>query len=196
MNNKTIEQPAVPAIPLSEAKIQLRVDHTDEDGEIARKVNEAVVECEKIAGLAFITRTLAGYLDEFPSTNSGEILLPRPPASEIVSIKYYDADDVQQTLDPAEYEFDGLSTPGRLRPASGSSWPATRPRYSAVEIQWKTGYGDDPTDIPDNLRAAAKLALADLYENRESIVLGLNANTTDAIGQLLALDRLGEGVNQ
>ena len=196
MNVRTITKPQVEPIPLAEAKIHLRVDHNDEDGEIGRKIREARVYCEKIAGRAFITRTLAGTLDEFPTDNSGELLLPHAPASEIVSIQYYDADNVQQTLDPADYEFDPTSEPARLRPAVGSSWPATYERYAAVEIQWKAGFGDDPTDVPDDVRSAIKLALGDLYENRESIVLGLNVNTTNAIDQLLANDRLWEGVNE
>jgi uncharacterized phiE125 gp8 family phage protein len=193
MNVRTITKPTVEPIPLAEAKIHLRVDHDDEDGEIGRKIREARVYCEKIQGRAYITRTLAGYLDEFPSDDSGLILLPHAPASEIVSIKYYDADDIEIALDPADYEFDPTSEPGRLRPAVGTSWPETSTRFAAVEIQWKAGYGDDPTDVPEDTRSAIKLALGDLYENRESIVLGLNVNTTKAIEQLLANDRLTEG---
>jgi len=193
MNVRTIEKPAVEPIPLAEAKIHLRVDHTDEDGEIGRKIRSARIYCEKISGRAFITRTLAGYLDEFPTGNGGLFLLPHAPASEIVSIKYYDVDDVQQTLDAADYELDPTSEPARLRPAIGSSWPATGTRFAAVEIQWKAGYGDDPTDVPEDIRSAMKLALGDLYEQRESIVLGLNVNWTKQIDQLLANDRLTEG---
>lgn len=193
MNVRTITQPATEPVGLSEAKIHLRVDQTDEDGEIERKTKSARIYCEKIAGRAYITRTLVGYLDEFPTVVGGLILLPYPPASEIVSVKYYDVDDNQQTLDAADYEFDPTSEPARLRPAVGISWPATGTRLAAVEIQWKAGYGDAPTDIPEDAKSAVKLALGDLYENRESIVLGLNANTTNAIEQLLAQDRVYEG---
>ena len=193
MNVRTIEKPAVEPIPLAEAKINLRVDHSDEDGEIGRKIRSARIYCEKISGRAFITRTLAGTLDEFPSENGGLLLLPHAPASEIVSIKYWDPDGNEQTLDAADYEFDEHSNPARLRPAVGSSWPATEYRFAAVEIQWKAGFGDDPTDVPEDIRSAMKLALGDLYEQRESIVLGLNVNWTKQIEQLLANDRLSEG---
>ena len=193
MDVRTIVEPAVEPIPLAEAKINLRVDHSDEDGEIGRKIRSARLYCEKIAGRAFITRTLAGTLDAFPTEFSGLLLLPYAPATEIVSIKYYDVDGIEQTLDAADYEFDPHSSPARLRPASGSSWPATEFRFAAIEIQWKAGFGDDSTDVPEDIRSAIKLALGDLYEQRESIVLGLNVNWTKQIEQLLANDRLTEG---
>lgn len=193
MNVRTITKPTGEPITLSEAKIQLRVDHDDEDGEILRKLAGARVAVEKIHGRAYITRTLALNLDEFPSKNSGLILLPRPPASEIVSIKYWDPDGAEQTMDAADYEFDPYSEPARLRPAYGSSWPATETRFAAIEIQWKAGFGDDPTDVPEDFREAIKIALSDLYENRESIVLGLNVNSTRAIENLLANDKIYDG---
>lgn len=193
MDVRTITEPAVEPIPLAEAKIHLRVDHTDEDGEIGRKIRSARVYCEKISGLAFITRTLAGTLDGFPTKNGGLLLLPHAPATELVSVKYYDVDGNEQTVDAADYEFDSWSKPARLRPTVGSAWPATETRFAAVEIQWKAGYGDDPTNVPEDIRSAMKLALGDLYEQRESIVLGLNVNWTKQIDQLLANDRLTEG---
>jgi uncharacterized phiE125 gp8 family phage protein len=193
MDVRTITEPGVEPIPLAEAKIHLRVDQSDEDDEIGRKIRSSRVYCEKISGLAFITRTLAGTLDEFPTGNGGLLLLPHSPATELVSVKYYDVDGNEQTLDAADYEFDPHSKPARLRPTVGSSWPATETRFAAVEIQWKAGYGDTPTDVPEDIRSAMKLALGDLYEQRESIVLGLNVNWTKQIDQLLANDRLTEG---
>lgn len=196
MNVREIMKPQVEPITLVEAKIHLRVDHSDEDGEIGRKIRSARLYCEKISGRAYITRTLAGTLDAFPTKNGGLISLPHAPASEIVEITYWDPDVNLVTMDPADYEFDPYSEPARLRPVVGSSWPATLNVYGAVEIQWKAGNGDDPTDVPEDTKSAIKLALGDLYENRESIVLGLNANSTNAIEQLLANDRIWEGVNE
>jgi uncharacterized phiE125 gp8 family phage protein len=193
MNVRTINAPAVEPIPLAEAKLHLRVDHADEDGLIRTKITGAREHLEDIYGRALITRTLAATLDEFPSASGGLILLPFPPATELVSITYYDADGVQQTLDPADYEFDPYSAPARLRPSVGSSWPATEIRFSAVEIQWKAGFGDDPTDVPEKFREAVKLALGDLYENRETIVLGLNVNTTKAIENILWTEKIHDG---
>ena len=194
MEPRTIVEPLVEPIPLDQAKTQLRVDHDEEDAEIGRKITAAREELEKLHGRAYITRTLEIRLDEFPSAKSGLVLLPRPPTSEIVSIIYLDVDENEQTLDAADYEFDSFSEPARLRPsASAGSWPATAPLFSAVRIQWKAGFGMSPSDVPAAFREAIKLALGDFYEQRETIVLGLNVNTTNAIGQLLGSDRIYEG---
>jgi len=190
---RTTVEPAVEPIPLAEAKINLRVDHSDEDGEIGRMIRAARRHCENLAGRTFITQTKAINLDQFPTAAAGLILLPRAPAISIVSIKYYDVDGIEQTLDPADYEFDPNTKPGRLRPTLGNSWPATEERFSAVEIEWIAGYGDDPTDVPEEIRSAMKLALGDQYEQRESIVLGLNINYSKQIEILLSDQRLSEG---
>lgn len=193
MDVRTITKPEVEPIPLAEAKINLRVDHNDEDGEIGRMITAAREELEKVQGRAYITRTLAGTLDAFPSSHSGLILLPFPPASEIVSITYWDPEINLVTMDPSDYEFDQFSAPARLRPSTGNSWPATLGRFAAVEIHWKAGFGDDPTDVPPEIRQAIKLLLTDFYENRESIVLGLNVNSTKQIEQLIADGRITSG---
>jgi len=37
-----------------------------------------------------------------------------------------------------------------------------------VEIDFETGYGDRPTDIPPVIRQAILLSVGDFYENRDS----------------------------
>jgi uncharacterized phiE125 gp8 family phage protein len=38
----------------------------------------------------------------------------------------------------------------------------------SVEIEFETGYGDRPTDIPPVIRQAILMSVADFYENRDS----------------------------
>lgn len=189
-----VTPPAVEPVLLGEAKLHLRVDHDSEDGIIDSKIRAARLHCERIHGRAYITRTYRLEMDCFPP--GGTIRLPRPPTSEIVSIEYTDADGNPQTIDSADYETDLASTPCRIRPVAGLTWPGTADTFGAVRITFKAGYGEDPTDVPEDFRSAVKLALGDLYENRESIVLGLNANTTQAIGALLWPTRIFEGINE
>lgn len=189
-----VTPPAVEPVLLGEAKLHLRIDTDDEDGLIIGYLHAAALYCEQIQGRAYITRTLRLELDSFPG-GSGVILLPRPPTGAIVSVEYDDEDGAGQTLDAADYEADLNSEPARLRPAEGLTWPATASTFAAARITYTAGYGPDPTDIPEDLRAAVKLVLGDLYENRESVVLGLNANTTQAVEALLWPTRFYEGTN-
>ena len=187
-----VTPPAVEPVLLGEAKTHLRVDSGDEDGLIDSKIRAARLYCEGIHGRAYITRTYRLELDAFPLS---VIYLPRPPTSAVASIKYDDAEGNEQTIDPADYEVDTAREPARVRPVSGYSWPATYDTFAAVRIEFTAGYGDDPTEVPEDIRAAVFLALGDLYENRETVVLGLNANTTRAVEALLWPTRVWEGTN-
>ncbi len=187
-----VTPPAVEPVLLGEAKTHLRVDAGDEDGLIDSKIRAARIHCEGIHGRAYIKRSYRLELDAFPPSI---IYLPKPPTLEVASIKYDDAEGTEQTLDPSSYEVDTAREPARVRPVSGYSWPATYDNFGAVRIEFTAGYGEDPTEVPEDVRAAIFLALGDLYENRESIVLGLNANTTDAIQALLWPTRVWEGTN-
>lgn len=190
-----VTPPALEPVLLGEAKLHLRVDADDDDGLITAQIMAARLYCENTHGRAYIERTLRLELDAFPA-GGAMIHLPRPPALELVSITYTDTDGVTQTLANTAYEADLNRQPARLRPVTGGYWPSTADVLAAVAITYRAGYGDDPTDVPEDIRAAVKLVLGDLYENRESIVLGLNANTTQTVEALLWPSRVFEGTNR
>lgn len=188
-----VDPPAVEPVLLGEAKLHLRVDAPDDDGLIDALIRAARLYCEGIHGRAYIKRTYRLELDAFPA---GVIYLPKPPAIAVVFVTYFDSDGIGQTLDASSYEVDTAREPARLRPISGTSWPATADQLGAVRITYTAGYGEDPTDVPEDIRAAVKLALGDLYEYREPTILGLNVNTTHAIEALLWPTRVWEGTNR
>ena len=53
------------------------------------------------------------------------------------------------------------------------------PRFTAipeaVRIQFTCGYGDNPIDVPANIRAALAMDAAHLYENRETLLIDQTA---------------------
>lgn len=161
--------PAIEPITLTELKLHLRVDGTDEDTLIESLLTVARAHCESFTRRQFITATLVLNLDKFPSDEV--ILLPYPPIqSPLTSVKYYDADGTQQTLTvTTDYVVDVASEPGRLMPAYGKSWPTTREIMNAVEITYKAGYGLKTADVPEGLKAAIKLLATHLYERREAV---------------------------
>lgn len=83
------------------------------------------------------------------------IWLGKQPVSE-VEIKYYDKDNVQQTLDEEEYYiwFD------KLIPVT--SWPSTYTRHDAVAIEMTCG----PETVPPIARATSLAYCAFRHENR------------------------------
>lgn len=119
---------------------------------------------------ALLTQTWQLTLDWFPCPTSA-IRIPKPPLQSITSITYVDAAGATQTLASPAYVVDSTGLTAKILPTYGTSWPPTRSQPSAVIITFVAGY-DDPAKIPESLRAAMKLLLANWYENREATISG------------------------
>src|SRR5688572_15583148 len=86
-------------------KLALKLDPgTTEDDLLDIWIQAAREIIEERTGRSFITQTRVIKLDYFPLC--GYIILSHGPVQEINSIKYYDSDDVEQTLDDSEYWVD------------------------------------------------------------------------------------------
>lgn len=168
-----VAAPVNSLITLEEAKHHLHVDFDDDDAPISRLVDAAAQRLDGpdgYLGRCLITQTWKLTLDCFPP----EITLPLPPCQSISSITFVDPDGATQTLDPSGYQSIGLggTDPTRIRPAFGRSWPSVRTMPEAIAITFVAGYGDNPQDVPEPIRAAALLRVGHLYEHRESVVTG------------------------
>ena len=89
----------------------------------------------------------------------GSIKLYKRAITDIVTVKYYDADGVQQILDPASYVFDAGRT--RLWPAAGQQWPthSSEQNSNMIEIVFTAGYGTAGTTVPRSMKAAILLCV-------------------------------------
>lgn len=148
MTTRLVVRPATMAVSIEAARRAVRASGTALDAEIADKVQGFTEEAEHITGRAFITQTCAVTLDEFPPS----IKLARPPIIDVVHVRFFDPDGIQQTLDPQDYQVDDQSEPGYVLPAPGKAWPATDRRINAVEVMYTCGYGPSPDDVPAAIR--------------------------------------------
>jgi len=91
----------------------------------------------------------------------------------IQSPLYVDTAGIQQTLPAEDYVVD-LSSNGvaRVAPAWNRFRSTTRPFINAVVIRFAAGYGDSAEDVLQAIRHGILIEIANLYENREDIVLG------------------------
>jgi len=158
-----VTRPEVEPVSLEDAKLWLRLDHTAEDAlvdSLIQMVREQVEE----HGIAVITQTWDLRLDCFPSI----IRLPKTPVQEVSSISYIDTSGDTQTLAEAAYTVDVRSTPARIVPAYGYSWPITRSEPNAVTVRFIAGYGAGatPAEIPERILQAMRLALTTAYTMR------------------------------
>ncbi len=185
---RVIVPPPVGAITITEALRHLREHESDADAEeLASIVREATEHVETLAQHALIQRTLRYTVPAFPDCG-GALALAWAPFLELVSVKYRDPTDTEQTLSPAVYRVrsDSDRLPGALILKPGMAWPATADVEDAVSVEYRVGYPTTMTDdygrpaiggtvddygrtrAPADLKAAVKLIMGDLYEHREA----------------------------
>jgi uncharacterized phiE125 gp8 family phage protein len=119
-------------------------------------------------GRALIEQEWELALDAFPSS---AICLPLPPLLTVESVKYIDPDGAEQTLASSAYTVEP-GEHGFVMPAYGTSWPTIRAQPLAVRVRFKAGYGTAGDKVPAAIRSAILLRVADLFENRESTIVG------------------------
>lgn len=135
---------------------------TDNDALITRLIKVARQAAEERTERTLLATTWQIKLDAFPCV----IALERPPVVSVAWLKYIDAAGTLQTLDSAAYQVDIAKEPGRVAPAYGYSWPATRLQtYGAVSLQYTAGYANAAA-IPEQIRQWILLAITEMYENR------------------------------
>ena len=172
-------------LSLADAKEHLRVEHSAEDDFITSliAVAEDILDGNTgEVGKALVTQTWT-WTGPRPV---GDFELPVQPVQSITSIKYYDADNVQQTLLTSDYLLDE----GYLKPKRGVSWPQPYDRDDAYEIIFVAGYGAS-TDVPAGLIHAAKLIIGHYYETREDATDGEKKAIPRSAAHLLARHKSG-----
>jgi len=182
-----VTPPAETPVSLNEAKAHLRVEHTDEDALINGLIAAATAEIDGRDGYlrrALVTQTWDYWLPRFPLAR--RILIPMPPLRDVVSIKYLDGNNLEQTFAAENYEVVGNDEQGYVALNIASSWPLTYDREKAVTIRFEAGYGE-AKDVPVNVRQGILLRVADLYMNRGDESASPELNT--AVKRLYAPSR-------
>ncbi len=165
---------------------------TAEDDLLTALIQASREHVEDITRRALLSQTWYYYLDAFP--DRGFIKLPFGNLQSVTSIKYKDSDGTETTMtvtDEYLVETNGEGI-GRIVLPDGVSWPSDSLYPSnPVTIEFVCGW-TAANLIPQTIRAAVKLILADLWENREARQTQSAGNVTDnpAVQRLLASARL------
>jgi uncharacterized phiE125 gp8 family phage protein len=158
--------PTEEPISLDEAKLHLREDEDQQNELIESLIQSAREHAEQITGRVFCTQQWILTLDRFPLESF--IKLPFPPLISVEEVNYVDENGVTQILSTDDYVVDLSSQPfGKIDLAYSVYWPVTRCQPNAVSIEFTCGFGDK-SKVPASIKAAMKLHLAHLYENREA----------------------------
>tara|TARA_R100001530_G_C4321449_1_gene155996 strand:+ start:6866 stop:7513 length:648 start_codon:yes stop_codon:yes gene_type:complete len=161
-------------VDLATAKEHLRIGHTDDDTYITRLTKAAQLVCESYTGIVFTLLAIKMQCDNWQQTME----IPEVSSiSSISSIKYMDDADpsVQQTWSAADYYLASVSQRSRISLKPGSSYPSLRGGIGDIEIRmdakppWNI---DTTTDLSEVAVQAVLITISDMYENRQSVVVG------------------------
>ena len=171
MTPTLVTGPVVNPVSLNEAKQHIRVDFSDDDAVIDGCIRAATSHLDGYAGIlgrAIMAQTWSVALAFFPPA----IRIPLGDLMSVESVKYFDPDGVEQTVDPATYYVGKDARGPYIVLKDGETWPDTAVRYDAVTVTWIAGYGSEPIDVPDAVRHAIKMLAAHFYDERGSVVIG------------------------
>ena len=163
MRIKTLE---ILPVGLSEVKAHLRLDHAHEDEYLRPLIQASVGFVEEYLGRSLLTQVWRLIWEKekaYPSQLSTlrvdfcSVPLPYPPLRAILSVNRLMGTGEKKPIRRHRLEMNHQIP--RLVFADG---------IEPVEIEFETGYGDRPIDIPPVIRQAILMSVADFYENRNS----------------------------
>ena len=155
-------------ISTADARQFLKVDITDDDDVINSLVKAATESAQEYTNRFFLSTTLEQYGTTFADIRN----LFKSPVSEITVVKYYDTDNVQQTLSTSVYQVTPAIEPSTLMLKVDQSYPDVADREDAVLVKYTVGYGTATTDVPFAIIQAVYLTIGHWYQNRQEVVVG------------------------
>jgi len=147
-------------VTLEEARIQIKAEPGDQDGEIANFIMDAAGWVEKYTGHILVAREVTESFRGF-----GSVSLRAWPISPsaTVGVAYVDTAGTPVAITGARLEVS--ARPARVVPPSGPFYPFQDPRQ-LFTVTIRAGY-ETPADVPRNMRRAMLLLISAYDEDRE-----------------------------
>ncbi len=159
-----IAPPARLPVTVADARAWLRVEDTEEDALIEGLIAAAARRIEFECGLALITQQWRYLRDCWP--RDGRLALPIHPVQAITAMRVLTEDGLV-TVPTSAYETSLAARPARIRALKG--FPPPGHGLDVVQVDLVAGFGDDPADVPADLRQALLLIVAHWFETREGL---------------------------
>lgn len=150
---KRVVAPAA-IMTVQEVKEDLLIEHYRDDAKLGRLIQRATEYLDGNAGLMGKALVSQEWTETFPFFQS-RMQLSLGPLIELKSIKYYDANDEEQTLGDVFRAYDSTLGPYLLQ-KQNTALPSTYDRPDAVTVRFSCGYGD-ADDVPAPVKQAISL---------------------------------------
>lgn len=150
--------PALEPLSLEEMRLFLRLETSEEDALLLDLIKAARAAVEQGAKRALISQRWRMRLPRFP--REGRVALPLSPILSVDGARTFEASGAPRSLDLTLFDLDGsiLSIdPGAL-PADGFA--------GGFEVDVTAGFGQQPSDVPQDLRQAMRMLAAHFYAHR------------------------------
>lgn len=187
--------PTLEPLTLDEVRDHCGITTTNDDAYLDALIVTVRQAMEHRLRRALLTQTRKLRIDDdWPA--SGRVYLPRPPLQSVTSVAYLDTAGASQTLAASVYQVVGARTTpdadaslAYLRPAYAQSWPSVRAVPETVTITYVCGWVARGY-IPQPIRQAMLVAIAELYEQRETTITGTIVEEVPTIQRLIASYRI------
>ena len=171
-----VNDPSTKVVSVDDIKAQLRIDSSDENDLLGYYIDAATDMAENYCNRHFITHQYKLYFNE--QVNKASLIFPNctlvdveavvgPPAEAAKRpVNWTDANGAAQESDKAY--IDAFSNPSLVY--LSSDFPGTTLKDNSANtfyFWFNTGYGSASADVPEAIKQAIKLIVADMYYFRE-----------------------------
>lgn len=140
-----------------------RIDHDHEDAQLEMMLAAATQLVSEYAGRALVLET---WEVSIPARFQGDLVLPKSPVRALTAIRYFDANESEQTANLDDFYLMRGDDRALVRPKSGKAWPTSSLfRDDAISVRFTVGYESAPAPLVH----AVKMTALHLYEQREAV---------------------------
>jgi len=179
-----ITAPAADVVTFEEANQWLH-DADDEQAVVEALIASATAYLDGWSGI--LGRCLINQVWAVPYKEwSRELRLPFPNVSA-ATVKYYDANNAEQTVSGADMAVLQDARGSYVRLSDDYAFPNLYDdRDDAVNITLTAGYGDAAADVPAPIQTAIKLMVSHWFHNREAVADGAFAEMPMGVSALVS----------
>lgn len=181
MTSYLLAGPAGEPVSLAQAKAFLRIDDDAEDALIETLIGAARLHVEGATGMALLVQSWRVVLDGWP--DSRLVRLPVTPLFAVTGITATGDDGASHEIGLEQFrtEADRL-----IVPRSVAGMPFLQERQG-IEIDYVAGFGEEPEDVPADLRQAVLGLVAHWHEHRDAMIApGAGALLPSGFDRLIA----------
>ena len=169
-------------VSTDELKTHLKITYNDEDNYIGSLEKAAVRSIEEFLNNFLLSTQLVQYGTVFNDLN---ILYKGPGETEEITVSYKSGGSwVSWGNANNNIEYVNKANPPRIYLLESTTLPTTDDIFQAWKAEYFVGYAS-ASAIPQPIIQAIKITVADMYENRQSVIVGKTVSEIPRTAQFL-----------